>query len=979
MNKFEFWQKWGKKLDDKQFANSFMVLGIFESDALSKKRYKSPGSLQDIVREIIRYSMGINNKNKWKPKEKDYFLHWRFPEKNSTVRIGRDDVFLADLDPLSVSNAWGSLINEPDLVLQIKILDFPIKEMVSPWFRLFQNASPSIKAVHIDLNTDKVLPQVKWPLRLGYFPGNKAEKDVRNAFFYWPSSELTQIVCIDRENDNCDLLIFNGNTTQLLKMMLDSPVPHKTNLIIIHGSFEDDLKPLYNRLFNIIAESHANGFVIVNPNVKDESMARAINRLVENLSHNQPLDVAIFEAFTKSYHCDPVICLSKDLASFQIEHLLEKMYKRLESLPKGAHLEMKSDSFERMGIPTKEIGKDDFIRPDFAAKKLREFKKAIIFEREDTGATGMAKMGKAIETSECESIDKKQIKRFLQKQVYITKDGKLVEEERAFFKGISTIIRIRIGQPDKKWGSLGTEFSTEKLPKDRDEWCLSVVLSEPDHIDKPLRKPIKLPKNGPSTECEFQIIPGKKPVFEGRITVIHRGRILQTALLKGRVVKDSEKLNENDVISFDDILSVRSNIVDLGERRQFDLALVHNRTSHNRSWITAISANHEWVADIPDSNEIIGDLNTELSNIAMSPRDYHGGLEIKENVQMLVKLAQIGRSLYGLIVEDYIKNSGNETSFEKVEYIQVVSTQADDLIPLEFIYNAVAPNNDAKLCPPMETLQKIPEKGKRLAEINKLIDGTCLEVGNCSKKCKYQTVKYVCPIGFWGVTKVIERHMTPKQLKQSESGHYLQTEPTTLRGFLDLEGSALVAASTKVKKARFEQVIQSCTSHLGLPPQEVKNWDQWKDTVKTIKPRILLALPHTEGSKSDASLEIGGKSILSGQITPDYVHPEDEPTFPLVALIGCDTAGTSLDYGSYVSWFRRGGAALVISTIAKVFVDHATDVAEQLIEGLISETDKYERIGEIIRAIKQKAIIEGPLMALCIVAFGDADWKLTTK
>ena len=69
----------------------------------------------------------------------------------------------------------------------------------------------------------------------------------------------------------------------------------------------------------------------------------------------------------------------------------------------------------------------------------------------------------------------------------------------------------------------------------------------------------------------------------------------------------------------------------------------------------------------------------------------------------------------------------------------------------------------------------------------------------------------------------------------------------------------------------------------------------------------------------------------------------------------------------------------MLVTIAKVFGGHAAAVAEQLVKGLTQETGQRERIGEIIREIKRQALIEGSLMALCVVAFGDADWKLKGK
>ena len=631
-----------------------------------------------------------------------------------------------------------------------------------------------------------------------------------------------------------------------------------------------------------------------------------------------------------------------------------------------------------MGIPV-DSTKDDLTIPEDVANKLNKYMSAVRFEAESSGALSMAKMSKAINHAESKVIDEKQHQRFLQEQVFIKKEGKLIEERRAFQRGIPTLIRVRIGPPNDKWVPLEGSFPEEKLPKDREEWRLTVVLTEPNHLEKALSRPIKLPRCGSSTECEFHVLPGDFSNFEGRITVLHRGRVLQTALLKGSVVINEREISSDERISFDEFTQVRSHLNDLEARRQFDLAFVMNHSTDRRPRLTALASNHAWLADISACQDIAKNINSELTKVADSEKDYRGGLASEENVEVLVKLAQIGRQLYGMIVEDQIKDPDNLKSFENMEYIQVVSTKTDALIPLEFIYTAVAPNDNAKLCPSVATIVKETNKDTRMSKARVLIDSICQDADKGRKNCQYRTTEYICALGFWGISKVIERHMATPRLAQSGSDFFLQSESTSSRGELQLSGTAIVAASEKVKPEILSPVLSACAERLGSPPQEAKDWSQWVELIKTYKPHILLALPHTAGNGANATLEISGKTLSSGQITPDHVHATGEATFPLVALLGCDTAGTALDYGDHVSWFRRGGAALVISTIAKVFGGHATTVAEQLIKGLKQETIQQERIGEIIREIKRQALMDGSLMALCVVAFGDADWKLNGK
>jgi hypothetical protein len=104
----------------------------------------------------------------------------------------------------------------------------------------------------------------------------------------------------------------------------------------------------------------------------------------------------------------------------------------------------------------------------------------------------------------------------------------------------------------------------------------------------------------------------------------------------------------------------------------------------------------------------------------------------------------------------------------------------------------------------------------------------------------------------------------------------------------------------------------------------------------------------------------------------------------MVLLLGCDTAGTAETFGSHVAKFRLAGAAIVVSTIATVFGEHAVRVGTTIVEELLKRTSPEiegtamdrERLGEILRDAKRAALLQSLPMALCVVAFGDADWSL---
>ncbi|MDD4033061.1 MAG: hypothetical protein PHS48_07445, partial [Bacteroidales bacterium] len=631
----------------------------------------------------------------------------------------------------------------------------------------------------------------------------------------------------------------------------------------------------------------------------------------------------------------------------------------------------------KMGIPVDDTEKDDLRIPDNAADKLKKYKDDIIYKHEDSGASATAELHKAVKSSVSETVDEKSLFRSLRKQIFINKTGKLARINRAFLKDIPTLIRISIGPPDKEWDSIGTVFPEEKLPEDQNEWCLTVVLSEPNHLKEALRETIRLPKTGCSDVCEFRIELKKNEPFEGRIIILHRGRVLQTAVLKGRVVSEESEIRNDDKISFIDLVHVRSNISDLEGRYQFDLAFVLNHTTNGCPRLTGISDKHAWISDLSESEKIIDRINEKLTKVADSEKDYRGGLDNEANVKLLIELARIGHELYGSIVLTQIMDAANQSDFTKLEYIQIVSTQIDALAPLEFIYTAPSPDiKKASLCPQIKTILKGKDINIRKIRIGELINNTCQRVDKEGVKCIYRTKDYVCPMSFWGLSKVIERHMVTPALKSKGFDFYLQSEKTTSREKLDISGTAIIAASKEVKTDMRNLVLSVCAESLGYSPIEVTDWDDWVHAIEVNNPNVLIALPHTEGNGENTTLEINGKTLASSDVTLGHVHKAGEKNYPLVALLGCDTAGSALDYGGHVKWFRIYEAAIVISTIAKVFGDHAALVAAQLINGLTREKNSPKCLGEIIREIKRDTIVQGPLMALCVVAFGDADWKI---
>ena len=68
---------------------------------------------------------------------------------------------------------------------------------------------------------------------------------------------------------------------------------------------------------------------------------------------------------------------------------------------------------------------------------------------------------------------------------------------------------------------------------------------------------------------------------------------------------------------------------------------------------------------------------------------------------------------------------------------------------------------------------------------------------------------------------------------------------------------------------------------------------------------------------------------------------------------------------------------MIVSTVATVFYAHAVKMGEAILSRLLdlSASDSMT-IGDAIREAKCAALSESLPMALCVTAFGDADWRL---
>lgn len=553
--------------------------------------------------------------------------------------------------------------------------------------------------------------------------------------------------------------------------------------------------------------------------------------------------------------------------------------------------------------------------------------------------------------------------RWLQAQLYEAGAQGEQPAERALRAGAEHRMVVRIGEADERWITPPPEAAVPvaDLPQDQEVWELTVTFWEPNHVPQPLTDTLWLPRRrGNSSTCEFRFRPrADAPRFEGHLVLRYgpNNRIIQTLFLTAEVLDDPATAPAEAAIALQPELAVRASLAGLADKKPFDAALVADQGSAGLQ-VAGFAAERVELRSLEGVEEPIARLRRRLTRIATSP-DQFGSLEAEATQELLRFLARQGSLLYNGLV----KSQAGGAAFldDRSRRIQLVSAR-ESFLPLEFIYDHPSPNAAATLCPQARQ---------------------ALETGQCSvcptlDEAAARAV--ICPLGFWCMSRVIERHaVRPVAETRLSSGEYaLQADPIAGREVLRVLASALYTASARVQAAQIAELLGTLSTVTNQQAAYVEDWDGWRQGVQAKAPSLLVLLPHTLKDADDIpTLEIGDKKQLpEDQITADYVHGGPGADPPVVLLLGCETAVPDIPFQGFAAQFRGNGAAIVLSTLAPVLGRHAIPVAAILASELARAAGEGGTFGDALLGLRRRALAAGIPMVLGLVAYGDADWRL---
>lgn len=471
--------------------------------------------------------------------------------------------------------------------------------------------------------------------------------------------------------------------------------------------------------------------------------------------------------------------------------------------------------------------------------------------------------------------------------------------------------------------------------------------------------------------------------LSGRIILSQGNRVLMTASVSGSVTSLEEARRERRPgdrphLELRAEGVVRTDIDEIDETREFDMAFVANHTSTGEGRAAAVGNRAMSEIDFKDAGKASGVISGHLVQLCAKPDEF-GAAGSPRYAAFLFDLAQHGSALYDTLVED-TQLKAMIARGEVIDRLQVVSANPDAILPLEFVYEGDGPVPGAPVCPNAVAAMQ--------AEMSSWAQPRSARTSGCPATCGHRrAASHVCPMRFWGLTKTIERHAFDPDSEAPLSREFRVSggEPVAGKTAIAKPQHAVLASS---KDAWSQMPAALGALRAGLDKitsnvSEVTSWPDWCREVQGKKPTLLVAVPHQGVMNGNEYLEIhdGSKADLHdlfyGNVTEGTVKA-DEALVVLVFLIGCETALPAKTYSSFPARFRRKKANIVVATLSPILGRFGGPIAGEILGQLgdcWNSSSEPVTLGEIMRRARLLNAAKGNPIGFTLVAYGDADWS----
>lgn len=834
------------------------------------------------------------------------------------------------------------------------------------WLRYLWRTSPKIE-YYFPIKAETTRQHWDWPLRVSVDAGaggRRLFEEVRRHGKEWVD-RLIRMVPPD-SGEEIDVAFVEPRGSEPAIWPVDMRTPLASIILMAEDSGQKWIKEAPLTISPVVARSAV--VALLRPDKKAAAapipfVTSWLIEFIRQLSHNMPFVRALFTASRFSQPpVFPIVFADPDNAPKTT--LTQTIAPRLEQMPFQADEWVMLDAAVASNLELSPGYKPACWVRARIMDRIRQQPDYFLHER--GGATALAALMNAAATGKVRRQAELYEPRWLQARVRDQRSGL---QSSVFERAASYRIPVWVGSADPTALRPDTPFPDEKIDWTSDKEKLVLVFTEPAIAREPQVKTVDLPVVGDSSLCEFTLntdLPEKAGQFpdtiQARIMVLHRNRILQTALLTGPLLGPGQPRGP-ETIRLTIEAAARPGLAQLSQRREFDAALLVNETIHHEATVTAAAGLTAKLETLTPVQTTIDDMAKDLSEVASQAGEWT--MDAGPGLDIFRRLATQGKGLYDALIRD----PGWEPMFQNAQLIQMVSVHQQAFLPIELFYDRPA-KTTATICP----------------NANKaLTSGSCLP--DCRPNCA--TGEVICPLGFWGLQRVIERHVHLRNSKLADTirpnEFVLQLEPTPAMGSIPLDRGCVHGTSNKVwgydpsLVAKLEETLTTLTNRKA---NRVVTWNEWLKHAEP-GPSLLVLVPHTDydlNFKSD-SLEIGDEKtadiLLLANLTPG--HLGSKPPV-VVFLIGCETGRPEADFKGFAAQFRRNGAGIVVTTLSKVLGRHAVPVTQHVIKEIFRccRENGPIALGELLTQLRRKLLADGFILAVGITAYGDADWTLTT-
>lgn len=645
----------------------------------------------------------------------------------------------------------------------------------------------------------------------------------------------------------------------------------------------------------------------------EKDWTACVGALTEHLSHDEPLDVALFEALAGAGRAP--LCLGRP-GAFAAARL--SSHSR-SVLPKAA----------RRAVPD-------------AAELLQAVERSpeAEFSREIHGASRLAKVAEAL----AEAPEARE-PRLVHANLF--RDGERVVRARL---GGRHELRVQINPLDPYGLAADAPLTEPPDWVEGETHQLQVVLQDlttrKEDRQRPAFRALTLPPTGPSSVARFElVIPPDVPEFRARLAIVEPpARILQT--LEYRVLVTASAATDGASMW----LRVETSPRDLdlldGARSAVPISFIVNEDSRAEHLITAIKSGEALTVPLASFENLVSNLAKALDAFADGQKA--GGIGEGESLKLLRKVADKGVQLREALVAQW-----GASSLSTAKRIQLVSADVNMMLPLEVCYDGPAPSQKARLCRRAKTL---------------------LKRGATRCTCK-PSPGVVCPLRFWGLSRIVERHgpipEVAKALDNSKTGAI--ADRAGPGHVVDVGGPVLWVMDAIVDSGGDgdtldvrQKLSTRLKGRLKKDLVEADTWKQWRQSVKQ-GPRIIAAVVH----HGDDELVLDDESLGLGQVDQSLVGSAS----PIVVLLGCRTQAGGGSSFQPAFRFKIANVPVVVATQSLVIGQFAARCAQEVVMGLRAQRGRRAiPLGDFLRATRGRLLAKGLTVALSIVALGDADY-----